>query len=349
MAFKLIEGLLSQTEWSFTLRSPWARHELPLQLQSDRLGLITVPRPRILVANMFVEALSMPGLCRSRQVDLLVNVDPFGSPLGGPRRVTIVHDLYFRAVPEQFSRREMLTNDLILKSMLASSDRVICVSDATARDVQRWYPRAGQKTDVIHSSATLEAADMVSTQGGPVDPPYILVVGNGTPNKNLRVVANAFHHLATTFPRLKIVHVGKDDAETIASGLGQIAGERLVRLRGVDDDKLAQIYAGASCLCVPSLYEGFCLPILEAQDFGCPVVSSNVSAMPEIAGEGALYFEPADAPALAGHIEKLLTDEGLRQTLIEAGRKNRGRFSWHKTATRYASIFEDLMNGSSRA
>lgn len=349
MAFMLLQALLVETDWRFTLRSPWTRDQLPEALQKSRLEVVTIDRPKVLILNVLREAVTMPSFCRRQSVDLLVNVDPFGSPRGAPRRLTIVHDIYFRAVPAQFSRRELLTNDIILRMILSGSDRIACVSHATAKDIAQWYPKSVDKIDVIHSSATLEASTIGRSSNSEARAPYLLVVGNATPNKNLAIVAEAFAQIADEFPRLNIVHVGKDNAETIANGLGPDFAVRLERLSGLTDAELGELYAGATCLCVPSLYEGFCLPILEAQDFGCPVLSSNVSAMPEIAGEGAVYFSPDSADELAKSLRKILNDASLREQLIKAGHLNRKRFSWQIAAAQYARLFESVMRSSSHA
>ena len=94
---------------------------------------------------------------------------------------------------------------------------------------------------------------------------------------------------------------------------------------------------------MPSLGEGFCLPILEAQSQGCPVICGDVSAMPEIAGDGALLFSPTEPGALAAHIEALLTDSGLRERLAAAGHRNRSRFSWADSASRYHAVLVDAL------
>ena len=118
---------------------------------------------------------------------------------------------------------------------------------------------------------------------------------------------------------------------------------RLTRLSRIGDGQLAALYRGALCLCVPSFAEGFCLPVLEAQALGCPVVCSDRSATPEIAGAGALTFDPADAAALAACLRRLLDEPGLRSALIARGHDNARRYDWAETARRYEALLLDAL------
>lgn len=143
-------------------------------------------------------------------------------------------------------------------------------------------------------------------------------------------------------PDLHVVHVGRDNAEEIGSVLDDPELKaRLIRLSGIDDHQLADLYRHAACLCVPSTYEGFCLPVLEAQQLGCPVVCSNRSATPEIAGKGALTFDPADSDSLVAALERLFREPDLASDLRQAGYENRKLYSWQKAAESYAQIFHE--------
>ena len=114
------------------------------------------------------------------------------------------------------------------------------------------------------------------------------------------------------------------------------------------EDRLAALYRGALCLCVPSFAEGFCLPVLEAQTLGCPVLCSDRSATPEIAGTGALTFDPADASALAAALRRLLHEPGLRADLIARGHANARRYDWAETARRYEGVLSEALQDAAR-
>ncbi|MGY4615508.1 glycosyltransferase involved in cell wall biosynthesis [Bradyrhizobium sp. USDA 4472] len=339
MAFCLIEALLQNPEFDYVLRSPWDRSELPSSLIVSGLEILKVKRPRIMVFDVIAQTLMMHLLCQRMGIDLLVNIDPFGAPTGAKARVMVVHDLYFRTLPQQVSRREAFTTDIIYRLMAAGHDEIITVSDATRHDLARYYPRTADRITTVHSAATL--SPMPANAGPPqVSGRYVLAVGNATLNKNFKVLAQAMAMLHEDFPDVALVHVGSDPDETIAGTLAALGSRmRLERLKGIDDAALSRLYREALCLCVPSLYEGFCLPVLEAQGLHCPVICSNRSATPEVAGSGALTFDPDDPLALADSLRSLLSTPGLRDRLVQAGLDNMARFSWDKAARQYEDVF----------
>jgi glycosyltransferase involved in cell wall biosynthesis len=109
--------------------------------------------------------------------------------------------------------------------------------------------------------------------------------------------------------------------------------EAIVRLRDVADDELSWLYRHAALLAMPSRYEGFCIPLVEAMQFGCPVIAANSAAMPEIAGDAAVLVPANDERALADALKRLLDDEALRTNLAAAGRARAASFSWERAAT----------------
>lgn len=347
VAFHLLERLIGNPDFTYVLRSPWTRDQLPERLRRSGLEVVTIRRPKIMVLDVLRQALTMPALCRRLGIDLVLNVDAYGAAAGGRARVMIVHDLYFRTIPERTGRREALTSDLIFRLMVRGNAAAICVSDATRRELVRWYPAARSIATTIHSAGTL-GANADDTEPPEVAGRYVLAVGNATHNKNFGVLAQAMARVGPAHPGLAIVHVGEDPDETIASTLRELGADvRLVRLTRLDDGRLGALYRGAACLCVPSLAEGFCLPILEAQALGCPVLCSDRSAMPEIAGDGALLFDPADADALATQLGRVVGEPATRHDLVRRGLANAGRFSWDRAARAYEAAMLGALHGRS--
>jgi glycosyltransferase involved in cell wall biosynthesis len=169
-------------------------------------------------------------------------------------------------------------------------------------------------------------------------------VGNATENKNFRTLAEAMTIIGSADPEIALVHVGDDPDEILAQTLQRMSSPvRLLRFSGIDDAQLANLYHNAACLCVPSFYEGFCLPILEAQICGCPVVCSNRSAMPEIAGKVAILADPTDPVALADSLVSVLESPAKAATLVRLGLENARQFSWEQTARRYQDLFTRLL------
>jgi glycosyltransferase involved in cell wall biosynthesis len=348
MAFCLIEALIQNREFNYVLRSPWERADLPAPLRTADLDVITIKRPPIMVADVILQTFLMPLLCKRMDIDLLVNIDPFGAPTGARARVMVVHDLYFRVLPEQVGRREAFTTDIIYRLMLGNHDQIVTVSDATKRDLVRCYPSSANRITTVHSAATVSPRPG-ETATPEIEGRYVLAVGNATLNKNFKVLAQAMAMLHEAFPDVAMVHVGSDPGETIATTLATTLGSsaskpRLIRLSGIDDERLARLYRGATCLCVPSLYEGFCLPVLEAQGLRCPVVCADRSATPEVAGRGALTFDPENPRMLADTLQLLLSKVGLREQLVQSGLENLQRFSWDKAARQYEDVFRQAIS-----
>lgn len=344
--FCLLREWVKTPDMEFVLRSAWSRDELPRDLRDSALEVMTIPRPRRMTFHTFHQAVVMPSVIRTARAALLVNADPFGSPTGCRARMTIVHDFYHRAIRDRVPLRARLTNESAFFVVLHSSTRIMCISNATRADLTRAFPALTSRSVVVHWASTLGvlSADS-STNPLKAKEPYILVVGNDGINKNFELVGRAFDRLhGSGYRQVSLVHVGQDNRDAIASVLTQASARNaVVRLERIEDAELGAIFANALCLCVPSLYEGFCLPILEAQQRDCPVVSTNVSVMPEIAADGALYVHPDRPDDLARAVATLLVDKNIRQALVEKGRENVSRFSWQKAAGSYLDHMRELV------
>ena len=343
VAFRVIAGLVERGTVSVVLRSPWTRAQLPAAIR-DRIAVVTVTRPRIMLLDVLRQAVTVPRLCRALDIDVVLNADPYGAAFGGRARVSVVHDLYFRTMPERTGSREALTTDPIFRFVLGNSARVIAVSETTRADLGRFYPSLRDRTQTVPSAAMLDPAATDPTALIPAGP-FVLAVGNALYNKNFATLARAVAALGR--PGLGIVHVGEDPDEAIAHALGD-APVRLTRLSRIGEGQLADLYRCALCLCVPSFAEGFCLPILEAQALGCPVICSDRSATPEIAGAGALTFDPADATALTACLRRLLDEPGFRAALIARGHDNARQYDWAETTRRYETLLLDALRDAAR-
>lgn len=338
VTFRLLERLLVQTEHDYILLSPWSRAALPAPLAQSRLDVLVRPRPRVMVADIVTQAIQGRALSTVQRIDAVLNMDPFGSATAGARRITVVHDVYFKEIGAQYNQRQRTTNDLIMRAMVRTSNALVCVSDATRTTLERHYPAAVGKAVTIHSGPSLLAAESPGDSGDsrPLAECYFLAVGNTTPNKNFAILGKAFSRLHADQPDLRLVHFGFDPDDTLTAAMPASARQAVVRLRNQSDGDLANLYRHAEALCIPSIAEGFCLPILEAQQIGCPVICSNTSAMPEIAGIGALLFDPTSSHALEGAMRQMIENANLRGQMIQHGIANLRRFSWAETARKYA-------------
>jgi glycosyltransferase involved in cell wall biosynthesis len=343
VAFELLHQLIGKGDFEYILRSPWSREQLPSFLQDKPLEVVVVPRPSILALEVIWQALTFASYCRREDIDLVVNLDPYGAATGGRARLMIVHDIYFKAIPQQIGWRARLTNDLIFRLMFGGNASIVTVSNTTRADVEHWFPQTKGRITTIHSATSMRP-DHGRSNAPAVVGRYVMAVGNATENKNFGALAEAVATMHSSDPDITLVHVGDDPNEILARTLQRINSPvRLVRLSEINDVQLANLYRYAGCLCVPSLYEGFCLPILEAQTCGCPVVCSNRSALPEIAGKGAVLVDPTDPIALANSLNSVLDDPAKAATLVRLGLENAKRFSWDKTARQYQELFMRLL------
>jgi glycosyltransferase involved in cell wall biosynthesis len=174
--------------------------------------------------------------------------------------------------------------------------------------------------------------------------PYLLFVGSLEPRKNLPALLSAWGEVRQRFSTAELVIAGGRSPvfRPALNGQGKILCHERVRFLGaVPDSELPALYSGAAALLLPSLYEGFGLPVMEAMACGVPVISSSAGALKEAAGAAALLIDPADAEGLAGAIERILTDEGLRADLRQKGFERSASFPWSRTADRTWTILQD--------
>ena len=172
---------------------------------------------------------------------------------------------------------------------------------------------------------------------------YLLCVGAREPRKNLDRLIAAFVEVAGANPDLSLVIVGKYGwGEDVTGDRLSVISGRLKILGFVEKEDLAALYSGAVGFIYPSLYEGFGLPILEAMACGCPVITSNLGSMKEIAGESALLIEPENVESIAGAISKICRNKKVSEELKIKGFKRAGEFNWQKTASQTLEVYRAL-------
>lgn len=264
------------------------------------------------------------------------------------RLMVTIHDVAHLARPE-FSPG--IHRRLYAKAMFSmvrrNADAVVCDSDFTAREYRRLVGVGHAPPTTIHLGID-ERWTTIRQRSRPHPRPFFVFVGNVKPNKNLRTLMRAMARARDSVPHDLIV-VGKRDGfgigdpETVhaASQLG----DRVHFTGFVETERLEQFIAFADALVMPSLYEGFGLPPLEAMAAGCPVTVSRVASLPEVCGDAALYFDPTDHGELASCLVRLANDESLRTTLRELGYEQVRRFQWEKSTTATLAVLDALVAG----
>ncbi len=269
--------------------------------------------------------------------------------------VLTVHDLIF----ERFPQHHTLTNRLYLKwampLFVRRADAVIAVSHSTKQDLVELYGTPPAKIHVIHEGIDDRFAPIgppgihrVKSKYSP-DRPYLLMVGTLEPRKNHAAALTLLARLkAEEFPHRLIIVGGKGWLfEPIKRQVDDLGLTDDVVFAGfVGDDELPALYTGADCVVMPSLYEGFGFPVLEAMACGVPVVCSNVSSLPEVAGDAAFLVAPTDGDALHAAVRRVLTEPDLARSLAANGQRQAANFRWERCAAETAALYQEVNDGS---
>jgi glycosyltransferase involved in cell wall biosynthesis len=275
-------------------------------------------------------------------------------PLLRCRSVVTIHDCIHLMFPEYLPNR--LAYYYAKSSMWAAtrkSDRILTVSEASKRDILRFFDVAPEKVVVVYNAiderflapANPERMDLVKKRYQ-LDHPFVLYVGNIKPHKNIeRLIASFARAREQCSDDLKLIIIG-DEISKYPGLRQQVHRHKIdkhVRFLGFQPmETLAAFYRLARAFVFPSLYEGFGLPPLEAMACGAPVVTSNVSSLPEVAGGAALLVDPYDEEAIAAGMVRAVTDEALRAELIEQGKQRARTFSWKQSVQRIHEIYMDV-------
>ena len=263
-------------------------------------------------------------------------------------RVVTVHDLTYLFYPQTMPRFSLWAERLLLPKALARADKIIAISQSTHDDVAKQFASTrarlvriplGVPTLVLPSSLPNQMQDFLQGKK------YVLFVGTLEPRKNLPRLLQAYAALPDTVrEKTPLILAGSAGwgRENITTHIAALKLEAHVFCTGfVDEAMLSALYHNARVLAMPSLYEGFGLPILESQQCGVPVLTSNTASMPEVAGDAALLVDPTDVKAITDILKLFITNEDLHQSLADKAKANAARFSWTRSAQELLSAFED--------
>lgn len=260
------------------------------------------------------------------------------------RSVVTVHGLEYEESPGSYPWWDRLYMRAVVRFSCHVAEAVVSVSENTKRDLVRLYGVPKEKIRVVYEGKPEKKSKVEGQRSkvGKMEKPYILFIGRIEERKNVRRIVGAFEILKRRdgIPH-RLVLAGRpgygygDISRTIGRSSYR---DDIVETGYVDERRKAELLSGADVFVFPSLYEGFGLPVVEAQMAGIPVVTSTSSSLPEIGGDGALYADPTSIGSIADGIGRILSDPAFRDGILWKGRTNADRFDWDRCATEIAGI-----------
>lgn len=256
-------------------------------------------------------------------------------------KVVTIHDLVWKRFPGTMTRFGRLLERLLMPPSIRAADAVIAVSESTAHELVELFSEAGRKLRTIHEAPFLPLADDVGPLGD-----YFLFVGTLEPRKNLAGLLRAYSEYVQTADGplpLKICGGAGWGMQPLVELIQEFELESWVELLGyVNDEQLPHLYRGARALLIPSLYEGFGLPIVEAYSQGTPVMTSNSGAMREVAADGALLVDSQCRHDMRDAMLQLTSAKGIVVDLKARALCQAGRLSWDKAAAETLAVMDRL-------
>jgi len=295
---------------------------------------INAPHPRIWSLYSFPQAAKKHG---ANVIHTQYNL----SPLVGNIGITTIHDVSFFVNPEWYSPKDRWILTSRIPRTVKQARKVLTVSETSRLEIEKYIPAAIGKTVVTPNALDPEyqppsredAKKLVSARAG-IDRPYIFLITSRWPRKNPQLAYEAWRE---AFPNQEIA--------LVTCGPGDPLGPDTTHLGYVDHDLIAPLYAAAECYLLPSLHEGFGIPLLEAFSAKCPVIAGPGGAIPEVAREGALITEDFEVATWSRAIQNLLSDSGTVNGLVAKGSERLKAFSWERTAQLTVDAYTEIASG----
>lgn len=328
--------------------------KIPNKLLNASLCFLRKPKlDKLILRYLKKHPKKIPETMEEMSVDLFFMPDLRPSALSKKiKKITVVHDLSFKHFKKFFSRKTRLWYKLLNpKREIKKSDKIIAVSGYTKNDLILTYKIPKEKISVIYEGIDEKfGADPNEKNfryiGRRYDLPqkYFLFLSTIEPRKNIKNMVKGFIIYKKLNPndRAKLIIAGKKNSKIFSRVMHDDHPD--VQFAGfIDEEDKATVIKHADCFLYPSFFEGFGLPLLEAMKCGTPIITSNASAMPEVAGDGAVLVNPASADEIAGALEKI-QNPSLRQMLKKNMEKQIQKFSWQKCAEETLKVMESTLD-----
>ncbi len=296
------------------------------------------------------EQVRLPRLLAKYDIDVVHSLGYVG-PLAAPcPSVVTIPDLNYIAMKQTMPGRKRTFLRFFSMQSAQRANHVITISNFSKGEICRTIKLDPGKITVTHLGAMRDADSDSSgnwdelTRRYRIRAPYIVAFGGGVVHKNIPLLIRAFALVKDAFPHFLVLigHIPADVDLATESGIR----DRMTITGYVPKEHVLPLLSHADLFVLPSLYEGFGLPVLEAQQAAVAVACSSAGSLPEVGGQGAFYFDPTSVEQMAQAIRHCLADAGVRSELILKGRENLSRFSWEKTARETLSVYQAVFNGT---
>ena len=283
----------------------------------------------------------------------------FKAPLWhASKLVVIINDLIPLMVPAYQSPAywpQRVYFKFLTRLTLRSADNIVAISDSTKRDIGRVFHVQEERISVIwlsveprYAMADKNSHEAVHKYG--IKKKFVFYSGNFKPHKNISTLVEAYRQLPEALRQDHVLLLGSPKDEGFPMIYQRVKDLKLesqvVFLDGIAEEDLPCFYAAASVFVFPSLYEGFGLPVLEAMAAGAPVITSNTSSMPEVAGDAAILITPTDAEELTAALESVLGDEARRAEMMKKGLIQASGFSWERCAKETLEVYRKVVKNA---
>lgn len=298
--------------------------------------------------------ISIPRVLKKIKPDLFISPDAFGSLRAKTKTLTVIHDLNFEHFPNIMPRLVQKYYTYFTPKFARKADRIATVSEFSKSDIVKQYGVSPNKVDVVYNGANKEFKPIEESTQRTIKDKYskncdfFVFIGALNPRKNLSNLFKAFDIYKdqnTTDIKLLIVGEKMYWSDEIKDAFEAMKFKDDIVFTGrLEPEELHKVVGSALALTYVSIFEGFGIPIVEAWYSETPVITSNVTSMPEIAGDAAVIIDPFNPESIAEGLKSITFDKNLREELIEKGKKRRLEFSWQKTADNLWSSIEKTLN-----
>ncbi len=299
--------------------------------------------------------LRIPSLLRSIGADMFLSPDGFLSLRSRVHDCAVIHDINFEHRPGDLPFFSRAYYRYFFPRFARKATRIATVSEYSRRDIINTYDLQEEKVDLVYNGANevfspvdeQVTRDVKSTYTGGA--PYFVFVGNIHPRKNIRNLMRAFELFREEYHKhFKLLLVGERFFLTrdIEEQLQHMKHRSDVIFTGrLSPDELNRVLGSAWAMTFVPHFEGFGIPLVEAMRCDLPLIASNVTSLPEVAGDAALYVEPESPGSIRDAMIRIVREDGLREQLVEKGRQRRKRYSWDNTADQLWQTIEKVLSG----